>query len=133
MDEKESFMRELNWRTNLWEGKRDDAKRRVELKNHDSCLAVIDLAVAENALKRIEAKKKEMWDEDKGKLDVLYPEAAKVVKKGKEPEVEAAEMEALKKRVRKKAKAAFALAAKEEEVVEEECIHTHPKGIFGKK
>ena len=93
MDKKtENFIRELNWRTNLWERKRDDAKRRIELGEP---LAKIDLSVAEDALIRIAKKKEELLRVDeKPRVDYTDP----------------VEMDVLKKRVRKKAKALFELA-----------------------
>ena len=98
----ERFIRELNWRTNLWERKRDDAKRRIELGEP---LAKIDLSVTEEALIRIAKKKDELLGVPlDDKPDVEYPALAVVLKKDRGPMEEAP-----KKRVHKKGKALFGL------------------------
>lgn len=78
--EKENWLRELNWRKDLWERKCVEAKKRMQVKGEE-LLGVIDLEVAEATLKRIEVKKRGIWDEDKSKLDpVTYPVPISLVK-----------------------------------------------------
>ena len=93
MDKKEErFLIELDRRARVWERMRVDAQRRVELDDMNTPLAKLDLEVAERALQRI-AKKK-----------------AEVLKVDEEPKVDytdPVEMKALRKRVRKKAKALY--------------------------
>ena len=55
--EKKRLLEEMDRRTVLWEGKRDDAKRRLKTEKG---IATIDLQVAEDALKRIETRKNEI-------------------------------------------------------------------------
>lgn len=120
MDKKtEKFMVELNWRTNLWERKRDSAKRRMEAGEP---LAKIDLGVAEDALKRIAKKREEILRVDEEpKVDYTDP----------------VEMEALKGRVRKKAKAlsecspVVDIVERQRSETDKERLHSHPKGTFG--
>lgn len=57
--EKKRLLEEMDRRTALWEGMRDDAKRRMETGN-EKAIAKIDLRVAEDALKRIETRKNEI-------------------------------------------------------------------------
>ena len=65
--EKKRLLEEMDRRTQLWEGKRDDAKQRMKTGN-GRAIAKIDLEVAEDALKRIESKKKEIVGETAHKL-----------------------------------------------------------------
>jgi hypothetical protein len=57
--EKKRLLEEMNRRTALWEGMRNDAKRRMETGT-GKAIAKIDLRVAEDALKRIETRKNEI-------------------------------------------------------------------------
>lgn len=57
--EKKRLLEEMDRRTTLWEGMRKDAKRRIETGT-EKAIAKIDLRVAEDALKRIETRKKEI-------------------------------------------------------------------------
>ena len=59
--EKERFLKELDRRTQLWEGKRDEAEGR--LSGTGKAIATIDVQVAEETLKRIEERKKELIGE----------------------------------------------------------------------
>ena len=93
MDKKEErFIVELGRRARGWERMKADAERRVELDDINTPLAKLDLEVAEKALQRIAKKKVEVLEVDEvPKVDYTDP----------------VEMKALKKRVRKKAKALY--------------------------
>ena len=65
--ERKRLLEEMDRRTVLWGGMRKDAKRRIETGN-EKAIAKIDLRVAEDALKRIENKKKEIRGETAHKL-----------------------------------------------------------------
>jgi hypothetical protein len=86
--EKERLIKEMDRRTRLWEGKRSDAKRRIEIGNEDT-IAKTDLQVAENTLKTLEEQEKEILGERAYKhLEKKPTEQFKkqiVAKKGKEP------------------------------------------------
>jgi hypothetical protein len=57
--EKKRLLEEMDRRTALWGGMRDDAKSRLKTGT-GKAIAKIDLRVAEDALKRIEARKNEI-------------------------------------------------------------------------
>jgi len=92
----ERFLRELDQRTKLWERIKLNAEVRMKVEGVNTVLAKKDIEVAESALKRIEAKKKE------------------VVEEGEEPEVDEDVQVVTKKRVHKRPKAVFALAPVED-------------------
>ena len=81
--EKEKLLKEMDRRTHLWEAKRDDAKRHIEIKGK-ALIAKIDLQVAEDALVRIEAKKKEIRGEGKSKTANYVVPAQKEEGQGRE-------------------------------------------------
>lgn len=85
--EREDWLKELASRTVIWTRKREQAKKRMQLKGVEA-LGKIDAEVAEAALERIEAKKRELWDEEKAKLDAYYPVPMGVPRDGGKPEVE---------------------------------------------
>jgi len=89
---KERFIVELDQRTRLWKRIKANAEVRMRVEGVDIVLAKKDIEVAESALKRIEAKKKE------------------VVEEGEEPEVDEDVQVVPKKRVHKHPKAVFAVA-----------------------
>ena len=65
--EKERLLGEMDRRTRLWEGMRDDAKSRLKT-GMGKAIAKIDLQVAEDALKRIEVRKNEIIGKTAHKL-----------------------------------------------------------------
>lgn len=127
--ERESWLKELDSRTVLWERKCVGARNRMEVEGQ-LLLAEIDLGVAEAALERIESKRQQILDEEEAELAAKYPVPVGVVKK-EESEVEGMHVHNIsqeegdavivtkvkkpKKKVHKNPGAAFALAVKGDE------------------
>lgn len=70
--EKKRLLEEMDRRTTLWEGMRNDAKRRSETGT-EKAIAKIDLQVAEDALKRIETRKNEIIGKTAHKILSEHP------------------------------------------------------------
>lgn len=86
--EKKRLLEEMDRRTTLWGAMRNDAKRRMGTGN-EKAIAETDLRVAEDALKRIENRKKEIRGETREVPTRLFkvapgPGATKSVKERKE-------------------------------------------------